>query len=80
MLTEVKLIAGCKRVHLTALEGRSASSTKTSSATLIQNFTKECDDKFIMGVVGTEESGGKTVRGPRVGFPKEVHRIVELRE
>ena len=74
------MIARYKRVHLTALQSRSASSIETGSITFLQDFTKECDDKFIVGLAGIEEAGGKPVRRPRVGLPKEIHRIIELGE
>jgi hypothetical protein len=47
---------------------------------LIQYFTKECDDKFVVRVAGTDKPRSKAVRGPSVGVPDEVRIVVELRE
>ena len=77
-LAEVRLMMECRRTHQATLQGRAAFRTKGSS--FFHHFTEENNNKLMVRFAGTDELSNEAVRGPRIGLPDEVHRVIELSE
>lgn len=80
MSAGVRVTTGRDKTYLAALQGGSAFRPKTGPLGFVQHFTKERNEQFFVTILGMDEAGGITVRGPFLGSPTEVLIKLELRE